>query len=72
VAVTEISGSESFVHLDLCVATWVSLVLGVHEWEPGAAAEIRIDPHRLFVFDPIDLLLGAPDSFAVCPMTVMV
>jgi glycerol transport system ATP-binding protein len=72
VAVTEISGSESFVHLDLGFATWVSLVLGVHEWEPGAAAEIRIDPQRLFVFDTTGLLLRAPDSFAVRPMTVMV
>jgi glycerol transport system ATP-binding protein len=72
VAVTEISGSESFVHLDLGFATWVSLVLGVHDWEPGAAAEISVDPRRLFVFDPDGLLLRAPDSFAARPMTVMV
>jgi glycerol transport system ATP-binding protein len=72
VAVTEISGSESFVHLDLGFATWVSLVLGVHDWEPGAAAEISVDPRRLFVFDPSGLLVRAPDSFAVRPNPVMV
>jgi glycerol transport system ATP-binding protein len=72
VAVTEISGSESFVHLDLGFATWVSLVLGVHNWEPGASAEIQVDPRRLFVFDPAGILVRAPDSFAVRPMTVMV
>ena len=71
VAVTEISGSESFVHLDIGFATWVSLVLGVHDWQPGAAAEITVDPRRLFVFDPDGRLIRAPDSFAARPMTAM-
>ena len=71
VAVTEISGSESFVHVDVGFATWVSLVLGVHDWQPGAAAEITVDPRRLFVFDTAGSLIRAPDSFAVRPMTAM-
>jgi glycerol transport system ATP-binding protein len=71
VAVTEISGSESFVHVNLGFATWVSLVLGVHDWQPGAAAEISVDPLRLFVFDMAGRLVRAPDSFAVRPMTAM-
>jgi glycerol transport system ATP-binding protein len=70
--VTEISGSESFVHLDLGFSTWVSLVLGVHDWAPGAAAEISVDPRRLFVFDPSGILVRAPDSLAARPVTVMV
>lgn len=61
VAVTEISGSESFVHLAIGFATWVSLVLGVHEWRPGLAAEIRIDPARIFVFDEHGALVRAPE-----------
>lgn len=64
VAVTEISGSESFVHVAVGVATWVSLVLGVHDWKPGAAAEIRIDPARIFVFDEAGRLVRAPSSKA--------
>jgi glycerol transport system ATP-binding protein len=64
VAVTEISGSESFVHLDVGFATWVSLVLGVHDWQPGAAAEISIDPRRLMVFDAAGTLIRAPDGYA--------
>ncbi len=64
VAVTEISGSESFVHLDIGGATWVSLVLGVHEWQPGLAAEIRIDPARLFIFDESGKLVRAPEARA--------
>ena len=71
VAVTEISGSESFVHLDVGFAVWVSLVLGVHDWQPGAAAEIAIDPRRLFVFDTAGNLVRAPESFAARPVTAM-
>jgi len=62
VSVTEISGSESFVHVDLGFAVWVSLVLGVHDWEPGAAAEIRVDPRRMFVFTPDGALIAAPEA----------
>jgi glycerol transport system ATP-binding protein len=71
VSVTEISGSESFVHLDVGFATWVSLVLGVHDWQPGAAAEIRIDPRRVFVFDAAGPLLRAPEAMSVSPLAVM-
>ncbi len=60
VSVTEISGSESFVHVDLGFATWVALVLGVHDFEPGAPAEIRVDPGRVFVFDEDGSLVAAP------------
>ncbi|MGI4745445.1 MAG: ABC transporter ATP-binding protein [Janthinobacterium lividum] len=52
VSVTEISGSESFVHVDLGFAVWVCLVLGVHDWRPGAAAAVAVDPRGIFVFMP--------------------
>ena len=52
VAVTEISGSESFVHLDVGVGTWVCLVSGLHELEPGDAAEAQLDLSEAFVFGP--------------------
>jgi glycerol transport system ATP-binding protein len=71
VAVTEISGSESFVHLDTGFATWVSLVLGVHEWRPGLAAEIRIDPARIFVFDEAGALIRAPELPAAQPAAMV-
>ncbi|MDX7952748.1 ABC transporter ATP-binding protein [Lichenihabitans sp. Uapishka_5] len=51
VAVAEISGSESFVHVDTGFGTWVGLVEGVHEWQPGDATEIQFDPARAYVFD---------------------
>ena len=50
VAVTELSGSESFVHVDVGLATWVCLVRGLHDWEPGAPATVQIDTRRMFIF----------------------
>jgi glycerol transport system ATP-binding protein len=51
VAVTELSGSESFVHVDVGIGVWVCLVAGVHEWAPGQAVNVNIDPRRIFAFD---------------------
>jgi len=51
VVITEISGSESFIHVDVGVGAWVCLVSGVHEWTPGQTAAVNIDPTRVFVFD---------------------
>jgi glycerol transport system ATP-binding protein len=62
VSVTEISGSESFVHVDIGIAVWVCLVLGVHEWLPGASAAVRVDPAGIFVFSPDGTRIHAPSS----------
>jgi glycerol transport system ATP-binding protein len=51
VAVTELSGSESFVHVDVGVGVWVCLVAGVQEWAPGQAVNVSIDPRRIFAFN---------------------
>ena len=51
VLVTEISGSESFIHVDVGIGTWVCLVSGVHDWAPGQTATVNIDPTRVFIFD---------------------
>ena len=60
VAVTEISGSESFVHVDVGLGVWVCLAAGVHGWEPGDAVEVRVDANRVFVFDAAGKLAVAP------------
>ena len=54
VAVTEISGSESFVHVatDAGLGTFVCLVEGVHAFEPGDRVEARVDLARAFAFGP--------------------
>ncbi len=51
VSVAEITGSESFVHLDVGTHRFVALVPGVRRLEPGAAVTAYLDPCRLFLFD---------------------
>ncbi len=60
VAVTELSGSESFVHVDVGLGTWVCLVQGVHDWQSGASAEVHVDMRRAFAFDAAGNLAAAP------------
>ena len=62
VSVVEITGSESFVHLHHDGAAWVSLAHGVHDLDPGAALEVYLDPHRIFVFGADGRLLAAPTT----------
>ncbi len=62
VAVTEISGSESFVHVatDAGLGTVVCLVEGVHAFEPGDRVEARLDLAGAFVFGPDGRRIAAP------------
>ncbi len=60
VAVTELSGSESFVHVDVGLGIWVCLVTGVHDWQPGAMVDVRIDATRVFAFDTTGKLIAIP------------
>ncbi len=69
VAVSEITGSESFVHIDLPHSNelsgggsdrWVAVTRGVLEVEPGERIECFIDPRRLFVFGHDGRLAAAP------------
>jgi glycerol transport system ATP-binding protein len=51
VSVTEITGSESFVHLDFGDERWVMLEHGVHRLEPGESVRVFVDTRHLLVFD---------------------
>jgi glycerol transport system ATP-binding protein len=51
VVVTEISGSESFVHVDVGAGVWVCLVPGVHDWAAGQTVNVNIDVARVLIFD---------------------
>ena len=62
VTVTEITGSESFVHLHRADANWVAVLHGVHEFEPGQALEAVLDPDNVFVFDASGRLVASPGS----------
>ena len=60
VAVTEITGSESFIHVMHEGSRWVALAHGIHELNPGAPVELYLDPHRIFVFGRDGRLMAAP------------
>jgi glycerol transport system ATP-binding protein len=62
VTVTEITGSESFVHLKRDDSNWVAVLQGVHEYAPGDTLDAVLDPNDLFVFDPAGRLVAAPGS----------
>jgi glycerol transport system ATP-binding protein len=51
VTVTEITGSESFVHLAYENNSWVMLTSGIHHFDVDETIEVHIDPRRLMVFD---------------------
>ena len=62
VTVTEITGSESFVHLKRDASNWVAVLQGVHDFPPGHQLDAVLDPDNLFVFDAADRLVAAPAS----------
>jgi glycerol transport system ATP-binding protein len=59
VAVTEITGSETFVHVDHGEDRWVSLAHGVRDLAPGQAHPVYVDPAHVYVFGEDDSLVAA-------------
>lgn len=62
--VTELTGSETFVHLDHHGERWVGLVHGVHNLQPGAALDVYLDPSHVYFFDDQGAMV-APASYAL-------
>ena len=52
VLVTELSGSESVIHVDVGGKTWVSQSHGIHPFEVGAAATLHADVDQALFFGP--------------------
>jgi glycerol transport system ATP-binding protein len=48
--VTEITGSETFVHLDHHGERWVGLIHGVHDLEIGSVSDVYLDPSHVYIF----------------------
>jgi glycerol transport system ATP-binding protein len=59
VSVAEITGSESYVHLDAGDHRFVALVPGVRRLEPRSPITAYLDPRRLFLFDADGRLAAA-------------
>ena len=60
VSTTEITGSESFVHVESEGERWVALTHGVHRVEVGDTISVYLDPASFYVFDDADRLVAAP------------
>ncbi|MFT4960274.1 MAG: glycerol transport system ATP-binding protein [Paracoccaceae bacterium] len=62
--VTEITGSETFVHLDHHGDRWVGLVHGVRDLAPGGTLPIYLEASHIYIFGE-DGALVAPASYAL-------
>ena len=61
---TEITGSETFLHLQHGADRWVGLVHGVPELTPDTETSVWLDPAHVYLFHA-DGRLAAPASYAV-------
>lgn len=61
--VTELTGSETFVHLDHHGDRWVGLVHGVHDLPLGQDLSVYLDPSHVYLFDGNGDLV-APATYA--------
>ena len=62
--VTELTGSETFIHLDHFGERWVGLIHGVHELELGNLLNVWLDPRHIYIFGEDDRLV-APAAYAL-------
>jgi glycerol transport system ATP-binding protein len=62
--VTEITGSETFLHLDHAGDRWVGLVHGVHHLDYGAPVTVWLDSAHIYVFAESGDLV-APAAYAI-------
>ncbi len=61
--VTEITGSETFVHLEHHDENWVGLIHGVKDLEIGASLNVYLDPKHVYIFAENGISV-APASYA--------
>ena len=60
VALAELSGSDTFVHVDTAVGNLVAQVPGVLELALGETVTLRLDPSQLYLFDGQGRCIRAP------------
>lgn len=64
VAVTEITGSNSYIHVDVGGFRWVAFTPGIHNVEIGSNLQVYVDPAAFYIFDETDNLVHAPMAAA--------
>lgn len=65
--VTEITGSETFLHIHHGADRWVGLVHGVHDLASGQEVSLWLDPAHVYLFDA-EGRLAAPAAYASAQM----
>ena len=60
VELAEISGSDTFLHVDTPIGELVAQLTGVHEFTLGTPVTLNLDPRQVYVFDASGDLLAAP------------
>ncbi len=63
VGTSEITGSETFVHVDVAGQKWVALVHGVHKFSPQEQIYLYVNPALVYLFDPDGALIHTPPMF---------
>jgi len=59
-AISEIAGSESFIHIEFEGSRWVMLSPGIHDIEPDAVITVHIDTRHLMAFGTDGRAIAAP------------
>ena len=62
VNVTEITGSESFVHLDHAGENWVMLARGIHNLPAGEEIAVHLDTRHIILFDTAGRTIAAGET----------
>lgn len=60
----EISGSETFIHLEHPGGTWVVQQQGIHQHHIDEKVLVYVDPTRLYLFDLDGHLVASPDNIS--------
>ena len=62
VELAEISGSDTFVHVDTPIGELVAQLTGVHQFTLGESITLYLNPSQVYVFDASGQLLVAPST----------
>jgi glycerol transport system ATP-binding protein len=62
VVVAEITGSESYIHIDVAGVRWVVLAKGIHNYDVHETLEVFLDPATFYVFDRNEQLVVTPEN----------
>lgn len=60
VGTSEITGSETFIHVETGGNRWVVLTHGVHRVDPGQIISLHVSPASVFLFDRSERLVQSP------------